>query len=116
MILVDTSVWIDHLRRPEPELDHRLKRRRILAHPLVIQELSCGHLPPKMLRLLELLPRAPIASHPEMMSFIALHRLAGAGLGAIDAHLLASARLAQCRLWTRDKALLAAAERLHIAA
>lgn len=114
MILVDTSVWVDHLRKGVAELATLLSEGSVLIHPLVIEELACGNLSRReeLLGLLRALPTAPVASHDEMLEFISSENLYGKGLGAVDVHLLASARLARARLWTRDKALDRAAKRL----
>ena len=88
-----------------------------MTHRLVIEELACGTMARReeILSLLETLPRAPEAEHGEFLHFVERRGLAGTGLGAVDAHLLASAKLAQVRLWTRDAALARAAERLGAA-
>lgn len=116
MILVDTSIWVDHLRKGDSELEAHLIGGEVLSHPLVIEEISCGHLTHRdeVLGLLEELPSAPVASHDEVVAFISRESLHGAGLGAIDVHLLASARLAGARIWSRDKALLRAAKKLGL--
>lgn len=118
MILVDTSVWIDHLRRGEAGLAARLVEGVVLIHPLIIEELACGRLSPRpeILTLLGVLPRAPVASHAEILAFIENEGLDGAGVGALDVHLLASARLARAALWSRDKALAGVARRLGLGA
>ena len=117
MTLVDTSVWIDHLRRPEPKLTELLEVGAVLCHPLVIEELACGSLADRasLLRLLSALPPAPLAEHAEVLGLIERESLHGTGLGAIDAHLLASARLGRMRLWSKDAALVRAAKRLGLA-
>ncbi|MBI3288211.1 MAG: type II toxin-antitoxin system VapC family toxin [Elusimicrobia bacterium] len=116
MILVDTSVWIDHLRRGEPELAALLNAGVVLTHPLVVEELACGNLSRRgeMLDLLRALPRAPLAEHEEVLEFIAMEGLHGTGLGAVDAHLMASARLARATVWSKDKALMQAAGKLRL--
>lgn len=114
MFLVDTSVWVDHLRHGDAELAKRLEEGVVLTHRLVIEELACGSLAGRkeVLSLLETLPRVPEAEHSEFLHFVEKRRLCGTGLGAVDAHLLASAVLARARLWTRDAALARAAERI----
>lgn len=116
MILVDTSVWVDHFRRADPGLVELLGEGLVLRHPLVIEELACGHLSKRaeILGLLEALPEAALASHEEVLNLVSAEKLFGAGIGAVDAHLLASARLTRARLWTRDKNLLRAATRLKL--
>lgn len=118
MILVDTSVWIDHLRRGDAALSALLDSGRVLAHPFVIGELALGDLRQRdlVLALLRDLPQAKQATDDEVMGFIDRHRLFGQGVGYVDAHLLASARLtALARLWTRDKRLLVVAQKLGLA-
>ncbi len=117
MILVDTSVWIDHLRGRDRTLVAHLLDGRVACHPFVISELAVGSLRNKseVLSLLATLPAAPVVSHEEMLAFIDAHALMGLGLGWIDVHLLASARLAGQPLWTRDRRLARAASRLGVA-
>lgn len=115
MILVDTSVWIDHLRRPERELIRLLSDGDVLCHPFVVGELACGHLKRRVTFLagLSRLPTAPLATHAEALAFVERHALSGRGIGWTDAHLLASATLAGAsRLWTRDKRLRSVAQAL----
>jgi predicted nucleic acid-binding protein len=116
VILVDTSVWVDHLRRGDAALAELLESSAVAAHQFVVGELACGSLRPKsdVVRLLEELPSATTASHDEVMHFIAAHRLSGKGIGYVDAHLLASAAIDRIRLWTRDKVLGAAAATLGL--
>ncbi len=93
MILVDTSVWIDHLRRSEPSLVAALELAEVVIHPLVIGELACGNLANRVaiIALLQDLPRAPEATHFEALTFIDRNRLMGRGVGYLDVQLLASA-------------------------
>lgn len=116
MILVDTSVWIDHLRRGDRELSSLLNEGVVLCHPFVIGELACGNLRNRteILTLLAALPASSIASHQEALHLVADRKLTGIGLVWIDVHLLASALLSNCTLWTKDKALRAAARSLNI--
>ena len=116
MLLVDTSVWVDHLRRGDAQLARRLEDGEVMTHRLVIEELACGSLSSReeILTLLETLPRVPEAEHDEFLQFVQSRGLSGTGLGAVDAHLLASAKLAHARLWTRDGALARAAERIGV--
>ena len=112
MILVDTSVWIDHLRSGEPALATALEAGRVLMHPFVLGELACGNLKNRseVLRLLGDLPAAPTATDPEALGLIERRALMGRGVGYIDVHLLASAALAGVgQLWTRDSRLAAVA-------
>lgn len=117
-VLVDTSVWIGHFRRADRRLADLLDRGAVVTHPFVVGELACGHLRGRteILRLLAALPAAPAASHDEALRCLDLWDLAGTGLGWIDVHLLASARLGGTGFWTLDKALAAAAARLGVAA
>jgi len=116
MILADTSVWIEHLRRGSSELATLLVDGRIVCHPFVIGELGCGSLRNRreILTLLAALRPAMVAGHDEALRFVADRRLHGKGLGWIDVHLLASSMLTGCALWTRDKALAAAARSLEV--
>jgi len=116
MILVDTSVWVNHFRQGNPALTKALVDGDVLMHPFVVGEIACGDLRsrPKVLSDLQRLPAAVAADHAEVMGFLDQHRLFGAGITWIDAHLLASARLSHCRLWTLDTHLLTAAAALHL--
>ncbi len=119
MILVDTSVWIDHLRVGEPALVVLLEQGGVLGHPWVIGELALGQLSRReeILTLLGNLPQAALATSDEVMTVIEGRRLSGRGIGYVDAHLLASTMLtADARLWTRDKRLAATAADLGLAA
>ena len=119
MILVDTSVWINHLRNNDPHLVRLLTENSVLGHPFVRGELALGNLRQRedILTALDNLPQAPVVFNNEVNYFIEKHALYGLGIGLIDAHLLASTQLlGNTRLWTRDKRLLAAANRLNLAA
>lgn len=112
MILADTSVWVDHLRRIDPQLDVLLKARRVVMHPFVIGEIALGNLAKRetILASLRDMPAATVATDDEVLDFIERFGLAGRGIGYTDAHLLASARLTEdTLLWTRDKRLALAA-------
>ena len=111
MILVDTSVWVEHLRHGVPRLAALLQEGEVLIHPWVIGELACGNLRNRqqVLDLLQGLPMATVASDAEVLLLIGRELLMGRGIGYIDAHLLASARLSHCRLWTQDRRLAAVA-------
>jgi hypothetical protein len=118
VILVDTSVWIDHLRAGDHALAGLLEAGKVLAHPFVIGELALGNLPRRdqTLRGLQDLPQANVASDREVLHFVDWHRLSGLGVGYVDAHLLASVSLtAGAGLWTRDRRLGRAAGRLGLA-
>ncbi|QIE26197.1 Ribonuclease VapC32 (plasmid) [Caballeronia sp. SBC1] len=115
MILVDTSIWIDHLRAGNAVLTDLLLSGRVLTHPFVIGELALGNLSQsdRVLESLLNLPRAVVATPEETVDFISSAALSGLGIGYVDASLLASTRLTpDARLWTRDKRLHAAADRL----
>ena len=108
MILVDTSIWIDHLRSGSRNLELLLNSNQVLLHPFVLGELACGNLDRRteVLALLGNLPAAPVATAAEVLFFIEQHRLMGKGIGYIDVHLLASVLLAKSgSLLTRDKRL-----------
>ena len=118
MILVDTSVWIDHLRAGELLLVELLDTNRVLVHPFIIGELACGNLNNRktVLSLLRKLPTTRRATDEEALFFIERHGLMGRGIGYIDIHLLAAASLGgTVRLWTRDKRLDAVAKSMHLA-
>lgn len=117
MILVDTSVWVDHLRQGDAELKALLDAGQVFAHSFVIGELALGNLQNRkmILNALRDLPQACVATDAEVLRFIDQETLYGAGIGYIDAHLLAAVRLSPgSRLWTRDKRLFAAATRLGL--
>ena len=116
MILVDTSIWVDHLRRGRADLAALLEGGEVLCHPFVIGEIALGQLRRRaeILGLLAVLPSAPVALHDEVLGFIEAHRLAARGIGWVDAHLLASASLAGSQVWTADRRLSAAAHSLDL--
>lgn len=118
MILVDTSVWIDHLRSGEPLLVELLEGGGVMIHSFVLGELACGNLKNRRetLRLLGDLPVSSTATGREALEFIEHRALMGRGIGYIDVHLLASTVLeGSAQLWTRDKRLTAAAMELGLA-
>jgi hypothetical protein len=118
VILLDTSVWIDHLRQKDAQVAAILQSGLALTHPFVIGELACGNLKSRanILGLLGTLPQARTARDHETLFFIDRHKLMGHGIGYIDAHLLAATALTGgARLWTRDKRLGALAQRLELA-
>ncbi len=118
MILVDTAVWIDHFRERSSRLADALERGQVLGHPWVTGELALGRLRNRaeILRLLGQLPQATLATTTELLDFIDRHELYGTGLGYVDAQLLAATRLTDdALLWTHDRRLHAAAERLGAA-
>ncbi|MCP9837106.1 type II toxin-antitoxin system VapC family toxin [Cyanobium sp. N.Huapi 1H5] len=112
MILVDTSVWVDHFRSGLSRIATRLQDGKVLIHPWVMGELACGNLRDRVqvLGLLQGLPAAVVASDAEVLLLIERDQLMGRGIGYVDVHLLASARLSRCRLWTQDRRLAAVAE------
>jgi predicted nucleic acid-binding protein len=115
-VLVDTSVWIDHLRGRSGSLAAKLEQGEVLTHPFVCGELACGHLAMRdeVLALLARLPAAPTASHDEAMRLVNDRQIIARGIGWVDVHLLAAALLAGARLWTRDRALAAVAAELGV--
>ena len=118
MILVDTTVWVDHFRNPEPELLEHLEMDAILMHSMVIGELACGNLSNRetVLRDLRELPRIPETAHEPVLSLIESERLMGRGVGFIDFHLLCSAlQQDDVSLWTRDTRLHQVAEDFGVA-
>jgi hypothetical protein len=118
VILVDTSIWIDHLRQGDEHLAQLLGQGRVLAHPHVFGELALGNLQNRdvVLGALKELPRAPVATDDEVLQFIEANAVFGRGIGYTDAHLLAAVRLAPgAKIWTRDKRLLAVGAELGLA-
>jgi predicted nucleic acid-binding protein len=118
VILVDTSIWIDHLRQGNEKLAQLLRAGQVLAHPHVIGELALGNLQNRraVLDALQDLPHVSVATDREVLRFIETNTLFGIGIGYLDAHLLAAVRLSPgTTLWTRDKRLLAASTRLGLA-
>jgi predicted nucleic acid-binding protein len=119
VILIDTSIWIDHLHRADPVVTAELGSNHVLGHPFVTGEIALGNLqhPRRVLVSLHQLPQAPVASNNEVLEMITRNGLAGSGIGYVDAHLLTAARLLPgAKLWTRDRRLQAVAERLGLAA
>lgn len=118
MILVDTSVWIDHFRGGDPDLASLLRDGRVLIHPWVTGELALGHLSRRseILGLLRNLPQAKAATDAEVLTLIDNDQLFGLGIGYVDAHLLAATILTTgARLWTRDRRLAAVAAQQGLA-
>ena len=118
LVLVDSSIWIDHINGGVPRLVDLLKRRRILLHPMIVGEIALGSFT-KRSRVLEdlcALPQAPVVGHAEVMAMIEWLKLSSTGIGYVDAHLLASVRQVEhATIWTDDKRLRKQAERLGIA-
>jgi predicted nucleic acid-binding protein len=119
VILVDTSIWIEHLRSASAILTKLLVDGEVLGHPFVLGELALGNLRQRdeIMLVLRRLPQAISASHLEVLQFVDREALFGRGIGYVDAHLLAAARLTVgTRLWTRDRRLQAVAVQLDLAA
>ena len=114
-MLVDTSVWVDHLRRRNAKLVERLEQTQVWTHAFVIGELACGNLAQRdtVLSALAALPHTPVARHDEVLAFLETHHLMRRGLGWVDVHLLASAKLAKLPFWTLDQRLAAAVAALQ---
>lgn len=118
MILVDTTVWVDHLRAGDKKLAELLDAGAVAVHPFVIGEIALGHLNPRgtVLQMLSQLPALAAVTDTEAMAYIESRKLAGLGIGYIDVHLLAAVQLvAGTTLWTRDKRLRAVAGKLGLA-
>ena len=115
MVLVDTSVWVSHLRDGNAELANLLNDGRVLCHPLILGELACGNLKDRavILSFLQLLPMSIEAEHDEVLSFIENNRLMGKGIGYVDVHLITSAVLTGVPIWTLDKKLAQTADSLY---
>ncbi len=116
MILVDTSVWVQHLRTGSERLRSLLDDEQVFSHPFVMGALACGTMRNRqeVLDLLKALPQARVVEHEEILQFLEGHHLYGSGLGWVDAHLLASTVLTGCALWTLDRPLRRAAFALNI--
>ncbi len=118
MILVDTSIWVQHLRTGSARLRSLLHDDQVLCHPFVVGELACGNLQNRrlILDLLAALPEARLAEHSEVLHLLDSAHLYGRGLGWVDLHLLASALISGCALWTSDRPLQSAAATLQVSA
>jgi predicted nucleic acid-binding protein len=119
LIVADTSIWVPHLHHGDPAMEARLDAVEILLHPYVLGEISLGNLPDRTSLLFRLgeIPRALVATEEEVARMIENLELYGAGIGYVDAHLVATSILIEnAKLWTRDKRLLAVAQQLGIAA
>ncbi len=116
MVLVDTSVWVSHLRDGNAELANLLNDGNVLCHPLIVGELACGNLKDRALILsfMQLLPMSIEVEHDEVLTFIEDNRLMGKGIGYVDVHLITSAVLMDASIWTLDKKLAQAANTLRI--
>ncbi len=107
MVLVDTSVWVSHLREGNAKFEGLLNNGDVVCHPFIVGELACGNIKNRaeILSLLQALPMSNQAEHNEVMKFIENNQLMGSGLGYIDVHLLAAASLTEVLIWTTDKKL-----------
>lgn len=116
MVLVDTSIWVTHLRQGNRQLETLLMDAEVMCHPFIIGELACGNLKSRdeILSLLKSLPMVPTIEFDEFIFFIERNRLMGIGIGFVDVHLLASAQLTKIQLWTADRRLRSAATQLHL--
>jgi predicted nucleic acid-binding protein len=112
LILVDTSVWVDHFRRRNAKLSQLLEDGAVYTHPMVLGELACGNLRERTrtIALLALLPSVPQVTDEVVLQAIELRRLWGQGIGWVDAHLLCAALISRCPLWTLDRRLSRLAE------
>lgn len=118
MVLADTSVWIDHLRSGNARLAELLNEGKVTIHPFIIGELACGNLKNRkeIIALLHALPHTEKADDDEALLFIEKHKLMGLGIGLIDIHLLASCKLGNAKILTKDKRLINAAKQLKVLA
>lgn len=116
MVLVDTSVWVSHLRDGNTKMETLLNDGMVLCHTIIIGELACGNLKDRavILSFLKLLPMCIEAEHEEVLSFIESNRIMGKGIGYADAQLVSSAVLTGVPIWTLDKKLAQVADGLHI--
>ncbi len=115
-VLVDTSIWVEHLRHGHPQLAALLLDGEVVTHPFVIGELACGNIKNRseILTLLKTLPTTILAEDDEVFRFIEAYRLMGLGLGYIDIHLLTSSKLSAILVWTTDKILHDVANKLKL--
>ena len=116
MVLVDTSVWINHLRKNDRHLEQLLFDGAVICHVHIIGELACGNIKNRkeIITLLQALPQASVVEFEEYLYFLDQNQLFGKGIGFVDIHLLASAQLCQVPLWTADKRLIAASAELNL--
>lgn len=117
MVLVDTSVWIEHFRKGHPRLIELLNNSEVAIHPFIIGELACGNIKNReeILDLLQTLDSSPEITLEEVLRFIEMNKLQGKGMGFIDINLLASSLLSDCMVWTNDKKLHGIAQKMGIA-
>ena len=106
-VLVDTSVWVDHLRTPDPKLGAMMMAAQVVIHPFVLGELTIGNLRDRSraVAALAALPSTPVVDSATWLAFVDEHALAGSGIGFVDAHLLVSVAIIDIPLWTRDRRL-----------
>ena len=116
MVLVDTSVWVNHLRTIDKHLEKLLLNGKVVCHTHIIGELACGNIKNRkeIISLMRSLPMASLIEFEEFLYFIEQHQLNGKGIGFVDVHLLASAQLSQIPLWTEDKRLMKMAAELNL--
>ncbi|MBA7500301.1 MAG: PIN domain-containing protein [Clostridia bacterium] len=116
MVLVDTSVWVSHLRDSHPRMVSLLNDGDVVCHPFIIGELSCGNLTNRseILSLLHSLPMVDQVEHEEVLQFVEINDLMGRGLGYVDVHLLASAVLFGASIWTLDRKLRVVSSELGV--
>jgi len=116
MVIVDTSIWVTHLRQGSRQLKKLLMNAEVICHPFIIGELACGNLKNRneIISLLQSLPMAPTIEFDEFLFFIDRNHLMGKGVGFVDVHLLASAQLIGVLLWTADKRLKSATDLLEL--
>jgi len=116
LVLVDTSVWVSHLRERNQELETLLNNGDVICHPFIVGELACGNIKNRaeILGLLQLLPMVIQVEHEELLQFIDTNSLMGKGLGYVDVHLSASAVLTGVPIWTLDKSLARINKKLNI--
>jgi predicted nucleic acid-binding protein len=116
MVIVDTSIWVTHLRQGSRQLEKLLYDAEVMCHPFIVGELACGNLKNRteIISLVQSLPMAPTIEFDEFLFFIDRNHLMGKGVGFVDVHLLASAQLTGMPLWTADKRLKSAAHQLEL--
>ncbi len=116
MVLVDTSIWVNHLRKGDRQLGRLLVDGDVACHPYIVGELACGNIKNRheILTLLQALPSTTTADITEFLFFVEQNQLSGTGIGFVDVHLLASAKLSGIPLWTADKKLRDAALHLKV--
>ena len=116
MVIVDTSIWVNHLRQGSRQLEKLLIDAEVMCHPFIVGELACSNLNNRteIISLLQSLPMAPTIEFDEFLFFIERNDLMGKGVGFVDVHLLASAQLAGMPLWTADKCLKYVADQLEL--